>query len=182
VTVQCAVPLLGFCAYSGTGKTTLLQRLIPGLKEAGLRLALLKHAHHSFEIDQPGKDSYQLRKAGADQVLIASRQRVALIRECARPAGEPRLAELLPCLDTRELDLVLVEGFKHEPIPKIELYRPALGRPLIHATDSHVIAIAADAPFTLARELPLLDLNRPETVLHFLLDWLQGRRGLAATG
>jgi len=182
VTAGSAVPVLGVCAYSGTGKTTLLERLIPMLKARGLRLALLKHAHHSFEIDQPGKDSYQLRKAGADQVLVASRHRVALIKEYARPGREPRLAELLPCIDTRDLDLVLVEGFKHEPIPKIELYRASLGRPLIHASDPHVIAVAADAPFPLARDLPLLDLNRPEAIVPFIMGWLDGQRRLAETG
>ncbi len=116
-----------------------------------MRLALLKHAHHSFDIDHPGKDSYELRKAGADQVLVASRHRMALIKECRGPSREPRLSDLLPCVDTRDLDLVLVEGFKHEAIPKIELYRPSLGRPLIHATDSNVIAVASDEPFCLER-------------------------------
>jgi molybdopterin-guanine dinucleotide biosynthesis adapter protein len=181
LSLRCAVPLLGVCAYSGTGKTTLLGRLIPMLKAQGLRLALLKHAHHNFDIDHPGKDSYELRKAGADQVLIASRHRVALIKECSGASREPRLADLLPCVDTRDLDLILAEGFKHEAIPKIELYRPSLGRPLIHASDPHVIAVAADAPFPLARDLPLLDLNRPEEVLCFVLAWLPGQVGAAAT-
>jgi molybdopterin-guanine dinucleotide biosynthesis protein B len=182
VSVRCPVPLLGICAYSGTGKTTLLRRLIPLLKQEGLRLALLKHAHHSFDIDHPGKDSYELRKAGADQVLIASRHRMALIKECFASAREPRLSDLLPCVDTRDLDLILAEGFKHEPIPKIELYRPSLGRPLIHAADPDVIAVAADAPFPLARDLPVLDLNRPEEILGFVLAWLSDRSALAAAG
>ncbi len=182
MSIRCAVPLLGVCAYSGTGKTTLLGALIPLLKARGLRLALLKHAHHSFDIDHPGKDSYELRKAGADQVLIASRHRMAMIKECVGPCREPRLAELLPCVDTRDLDLVLVEGFKHEPIPKIELSRPALGHPLIHARDPHVIAVASDGPVELARELPVLDLNRPQDVLRFVLDWLSDQGRLAATG
>jgi molybdopterin-guanine dinucleotide biosynthesis protein MobB len=180
LTVPCDIPLLGFCAYSGTGKTTLLARLIPLLRARGLRLALIKHAHHSFDLDQPGKDSHTLRKAGADQVLIASRERVALIRECHGQTREPRLAELLPCIDTRELDLILVEGFKGEPIPKIELYRPALGRPRIHPDDPHVIAIASDVPFQPARALPLLDLNRPEDLLDFVIAWLGHQPGLAA--
>ena len=179
--IRCDVPLLGFCAYSGTGKTTLLGRLIPRLKAHGLRIALLKHAHHSFDIDHPGKDSYELRKAGADQVLIASSHRIAYIRECAGPSREPRLAELLPCVDTRVLDLILVEGFKHEPIPKIELYRPALGRPLIHAVDLNVVAVASDAPFSLARPLPLLDLNRVEEIERFVLDSLDKGQAWAAT-
>lgn len=179
---RCPIPLLGICAYSGTGKTTLLGRLIPLLKAEGLRLALLKHAHHSFDIDHPGKDSYELRKAGADQVLIASRHRTALIKECAGPSREPRLADLLPCVDTRDLDLILVEGFKHEAIPKIEIHRPSLGHPLIHAADPHVIAVASDSPLALARVLPLLDLNRPDEILGFVLAWLSAQVALAAAG
>ena len=182
MTIRCPVPLLGVCALSGTGKTTLLRKLIPLLKDEGLRLALVKHAHHSFDIDHPGKDSYELRKAGADQVLIASRRRTALIKESAGPPREPRLSDLLPCVDTRELDLLLIEGFKHEAIPKIELCRPSLGHPLIHATDPHVIAVASDVPFPLARDLPLLDLNRPEEILRFVLHWLAGQGALAAAG
>ncbi len=180
MTIRCDVPLIGFCAFSGTGKTTLLEKLIPLLKGQGLRLALLKHAHHSFEIDRPGKDSHTLRMAGADQVLIASRHRVAVIKEQADPTREPRLADILPCVDTRTLDLVLVEGFKHEAIPKIELYRPSLTKPMIHANDPHVIAVASDAPFPMARGLPLLDLNRPQDILDFLLDWLSQDRKVAA--
>ena len=170
MTICCDVPLIGICAFSGTGKTTLLERLIPLLKERGLRLALLKHAHHDFDIDYPGKDSYQLRKAGAEQVLVASRQRVALIRESHGPQREPRLAELLAYIDTSGLDLILVEGFKRESIPKIELYRPLLGHPLIHATDHHVVAVASDAPLVPARDLPLLDLNDPINVASFIVD------------
>jgi molybdopterin-guanine dinucleotide biosynthesis protein B len=182
LSLRCAVPLLGICAYSGTGKTTLLARLIPLLKDEGIRLAVLKHAHHSFEIDHPGKDSYELRKAGAAQVLIASRRRVALIREFPDADREPQLAELLHCLDTRALDLILVEGFKHEAIPKIELHRPALGHPPIHAADPHVIAVASDAPFPLARDLPVLDLNRPEDTLGFVLAWLRAQNRRAKAG
>jgi len=182
VTIRCDVPLIGFCGYSGTGKTTLLSKLIPLLKGRGLRLALLKHAHHSFDIDQPGKDSYTLRRAGADQVLIASSHRVAIIKERSEASREPRLADILPCVDTRALDLVLVEGFKREPIPKVELYRPSLGKPMIHADDPHVIAVASDVPFSLARDLPHLDLNRPEEILDFVLDWYEHERTAAATG
>lgn len=175
MSIQCPVPLLGVCAFSGTGKTTLLGRLIPLLKAEGLHLALLKHAHHSFDIDQPGKDSFELRKAGADQVLIASCHRMALIKEYRGPSREPRLSDLLPCVDTRDLDLMLVEGFTREAIPKIELHRPSLGHPLIHAADPNVIAVASDAPFPPARDLPLLDLNRPEQILRFVLAWLSAQ-------
>jgi len=172
MTIHCDVPLLGFCAFSGTGKTTLLTRLIPLLRAEGLRLGVIKHAHHDFDIDHPGKDSRRLRESGAEQMLIASRHRMAFIRECNGPEREPRLAELLHCVDTDALDLVLVEGFKREPIAKIELHRPSLGKPLIHAADRHVIAVASDAPVTLVRDLPLLDLNCPEAILDFVLSWM----------
>ena len=172
MTIHCEVPLLGFCAFSGTGKTTLLTRLIPLLRDEGLRLGVIKHAHHDFDIDHPGKDSRRLRESGAEQMLIASRHRMAFIRECRGPEREPRLAELLHCVDTDALDLVLVEGFKREPIPKIELYRPSLGKPLIHAADRHVIAVASDAPINPVRDLPLLDLNRPEEIRDFVTEWV----------
>lgn len=180
MSIRCPVPLIGICAYSGTGKTTLLTQLIPLLKSQGLRLALLKHAHHSFDIDRPGKDSYELRKAGADQVLIASRHRVAVIKECRDHCQEPTLAQVLPCVDMRDLDLILVEGFKREPIPKIELHRPALAHPLIHASDPHVIAVASDAPLSLARDLPLLDLNQPHAIMAFITAWLRSENHFAA--
>jgi molybdopterin-guanine dinucleotide biosynthesis adapter protein len=179
---RCPVPVLGICAFSGTGKTTLLRWVIPRLKTQGLRVAVLKHAHHCFDIDHPGKDSFELRRSGAEQVLIASSRRVALIKELSGVLREPRLADLLPFLDTRDLDLILVEGFKHDPIPKIELCRPALGHPLIHATDPHVIAVASDAPLLPPRQLPVLNLNHPEEILQFLLDWLATQSKLAATG
>ena len=182
MTVQCPVPLLGVCAHSGAGKTTFLARLIPLIKAEGIRLAVLKHAHHSFDTDLPGKDSYELRKAGADQVLIASRRRIALIREFPTSDREPRLGDLLPRLDTRDLDLILVEGFKHERIPKIEIYRPALGYSPIHASDPFVIAVASDAPVSLAGDLPVLSLNRPGDALGFVLAWLRDQHRRAAAG
>ncbi len=164
------IPLIGFCAPSGTGKTSLLRQLIPLLRSAGVRVAVVKHAHHGFEIDQPGKDSYLLRQAGAGQVVVASRERTALIKENPSPAQDPSLAEALGHLDPADADLVLVEGFKHEPFPKVELYRGALGAPLLHADDPEVIAVASDAPVSVSRPLPLLDLNRPETIRDFLLE------------
>ncbi len=176
MSTDCPIPLLGFCAYSGTGKTTLLTRLIPLLRGEGLRLAVIKHAHHSFDIDHPGKDSYALRMAGADQVLIASSRRLAVIKERADPTRDPQLAEVLPWVVGHELDLILVEGFKHAPIPKIEIYRPALGLPQIHPSDPHVVAVACDAPFPMARDLPLLDLDQPLQVLGFVLGWLKVSR------
>jgi molybdopterin-guanine dinucleotide biosynthesis protein MobB len=164
------VPVLGFAAYSGTGKTTLLVKLIPLLKEQGIRIALVKHAHHDFEIDIPGKDSYELRKAGAAQVLVASDRRRALVREMDKPA-EPLLEELLNELDLDEADLVLVEGFRHLAFPKIELHRPALQKDLIFSRDSSVIAVAADAEIDTGA-LPLLDLNQPEAIVQFINNWM----------
>jgi len=163
------VPVLGFTAYSGTGKTTLLVKLIPLLREAGIRVALIKHAHHDFDIDIPGKDSYELRKAGADQVLVASAKRRALIREMTAEA-EPQLEDLVNELDLEQVDLVLVEGFRHVAFPKIELHRPSLNRDLISAHDVSVIAVAADEMIDTG--LPLLDINQPENIVSFIMEWM----------
>ncbi len=168
-------PVLGFAAFSGSGKTTLLEQLIPRLRQAGLALAVVKHSHHDFEIDRPGKDSDRLRRAGAGQVLLASPWRTAWIRE-GDGKTEPRLEELLERLDHRELDLVLVEGFRHESIPKIEVHRPSRGTPLLCNTDAHVIALACDEPPSSAPDLPLLDLNDPDGVAGWIREWLAAGR------
>ena len=162
------VPVLGFAAFSGTGKTTLLLKLLPLLKARGLRVGMVKHAHHAFDIDKPGKDSYVLRKAGADQVLVGSARRWALITE-HKAKREPRLDELLRYLNQQSLDLVLVEGFKAEAFPKIELHRPSLGRPLLCLTDKSIIAVASDMPLSTKTGLPLLGLNRPEGIADFIV-------------
>lgn len=176
------VPLLGFAAFSGTGKTTLLLQLLPLLKEAGLRVAVVKHAHHSFDVDRPGKDSYRMRSNGADEVLVAGRCRMAWIRECADETREPRLGEALAILDPANLDLVLVEGFKTEAFPKIELHRPALGLPLLFPRDPHVVAVASDGELAAdPGDLPQLPLNEPRQVLSFVLDFI-GHRGTRAAG
>ncbi|RMG56177.1 MAG: molybdopterin-guanine dinucleotide biosynthesis protein B [Gammaproteobacteria bacterium] len=165
------LPLLGFAAWSGTGKTTLLERLIPLLRAEGLRIALVKHAHHRFDIDQPGKDSYRLRAAGAGQVLVCSAQRSALVVEHPEPR-DPVLAEQLRWLDPGRADLVLVEGFRHEAFPKIELHRPELGKPLLHPEDPHIIAVATPGARGIHCELPLLDLDAPHTLRDFIMQWL----------
>ncbi|MCP5306315.1 MAG: molybdopterin-guanine dinucleotide biosynthesis protein B [Chromatiaceae bacterium] len=173
-TIQFPVPLVGIAAFSGTGKTTLLLELVPLLKAAGLRIAVVKHAHHSFEMDQPGKDSYRLRAAGADEMLVAARCRVGWIRECKDRSDEPRLQEVLAMLDPSRLDLVLVEGFKAEPIPKIELHRAALGKPLLFPKDPNIVAIATDGQ-GLALDpgpLPLLALDDPAEVAAFVLKFI----------
>lgn len=169
------VPVLGFAAFSGSGKTTLLESLIPLLKAQGLRIALVKHSHHDFEMDQPGKDSYRLRKAGASQLILASQYRTAWIRE-GDGQTEPDLFDLLPRLDTDGLDLVLVEGFRHQPFPKIEIHRPELGKPLLSAKDQNILAIACDAAPTEPSVLPLLPLNQPEIVAEFVVKWLKNAR------
>jgi len=165
-------PLVGFVAFSGTGKTTLLKQLIPLLKARGLRLALIKHTHHTFDVDTPGKDSYELRQAGAEQVMVASRHRWALMVETPQQTDDPSLEGLVQHLNTDELDLVLVEGFKHAAIPKIELHRPALQRPLLFPDDANIIAIASDAPLSVKTHLPVLDLNNPATVADFILAFI----------
>ena len=163
-------PVLGFAAFSGTGKTTLLEKLIPQLVEQGIRIAMVKHAHHAFDIDTPGKDSHRLRKAGAQQMLIASSQRQALMIENPVPQ-EPRLDALITRLDLEAVDLILVEGFKHVPFPKIELHREALGKTLLHPDDPTIIAVACDHPADTGT-LPLLDINDTAAITTFIMDWL----------
>ena len=163
------VPVVGFAAWSGTGKTTLIARILPLLRERDLRVGVVKHAHHTFDIDYPGKDSYELRKAGASQMLVGSRQRWALICETPEAEDEPALAELMDRLLTDELDLILVEGFKPENMPKIELHRPSLGKPLLFPKDSSVIALCTDEPIERDVPLPTFDLNQPTQIADFLL-------------
>ena len=163
------VPVIGVAAYSGTGKTTLLRKVLPQLRAQGMRVAVVKHAHHSFDTDVPGKDSYELRKAGATQMLVASRHRWALVTETG-DAAEPQLEELLARLDQASLDLILVEGFKAEAFPKIELHRPSLGHPLLYPLDKSIVAIASDAPLARKPAITLLDLNRPEQITAFIAD------------
>ena len=156
--------IFGFAGYSGSGKTTLIEKLIPLFMARGVSVSLIKHAHHTFEIDQPGKDSFRHRKAGCTEVLVSSSRRWALMHEL-RGAAEPALPELIkhmaPC------DLLLVEGFKREPIPKLEVYRAEVGEPLIHPHDHNIVAIATDA--RLETKLPQFDLNTPADIAGFVL-------------
>lgn len=168
---QARVPVLGFAAFSGTGKTTLLAELLRIFRARGYRVGVVKHAHHAFDIDQPGKDSYELRRAGARQMLVGSRRRWALVTE-TEGEREPRLDELLRRLDQDALDFVLVEGFKGEAFAKIELHRPRLGHPLLHPHDPAIVALATDEPATAGTRLPVLDLNRPAEVAEFVLRYL----------
>jgi molybdopterin-guanine dinucleotide biosynthesis protein B len=163
------IPVLGFAAFSGTGKTTLLSQLIPILKSNGLRVGLIKHSHHDFEIDKPGKDSFRLRAAGASPVMLISKSRRAVITEIT-PEKEPRLDDQLKVLDQSELDLILVEGFRTEPFPKIELHRASLNKPLLYPDDPHIMAIASDCALETPPELVQLDINQPEMIAAFILN------------
>lgn len=168
--IEFPLPIFGFSAFSGTGKTRLLTQLLQILQQQGLRIGAVKHAHHRFEVDHQQSDSYQLRKAGVEQMLVASRNRMALVTELDETEREPRLAELLRALDPSSLDLVLVEGFKQERFPKIELHRPSLGKRLLYPNDPNIIAIATDGPLnTQPCHIPLLDLNQPDAIADFLL-------------
>ncbi len=156
--------IMGFAGYSGAGKTTLIEQVIQHLVQRGIRVSLIKHAHHEFDIDVPGKDSWRHRKAGAHEVMVASDQRWALMHE-HRGAPEPELAQLMmhlaPC------DLVLVEGFKRDPIPKLEIWRPEHGAPRLTPGDPNIIALVTDTLVDGA--LPCLDINDPESVARFII-------------
>lgn len=163
------IPVIGFAAYSGTGKTTLLTRILPILARRNLRVGLVKHAHHEFDIDQPGKDSYRLRKAGASQVLLGSSQRWALMVEHELKGDKP-LDFHIGRLDLDNLDLVLVEGFKTAAIPKIEVFRPGLGNPPLFGGDPHIVAIVTDASESLQTNLPVFGLDDAEAVADFIVN------------
>ena len=147
--------VIGLTGWSGSGKTTLLCRLLPILIGRGMRVSTLKHAHHDFDVDQPGKDSWTHRAAGATEVLVASALRWALMHEL-RGDREPGLADLLEAMSP--VDLVVVEGFKREPHPKIEVHRQATGKPPLHPNDPSIVAIASDMAFP-AAEVPVLGLD-----------------------
>jgi molybdopterin-guanine dinucleotide biosynthesis protein B len=161
--------MLGFAAFSGTGKTTLLTQTIPILKHYGLRIGLIKHSHHNFQIDQPGKDSFRLRAAGASPVMLVSTHRRAIITEITSEK-EPLLDDQLKLFDQSQLDLILVEGFKAEQFPKIELHRPSLNKPLLYPNDPNIIAIASDVTLEAPGYLTQLDINQPEMIAVFILN------------
>jgi len=158
----------GFAGWSGSGKTTLIEKLIPRFVARGLRVSLIKHAHHSFDVDTPGKDSYRHREAGASEILVTSSRRWVLMHEL-RGAHEPSFDEqvkrLSPC------DLLLVEGFKFAPIPKLEVWRKETGEALLHPNDPHIVALATDAK--VETRLPVLDLNDDAGVASFILGHLK---------
>ena len=160
--------VFGIAGWSGSGKTTLLEKLIPALIARGLKVSVIKHAHHGFDIDKPGKDSYRHRAAGAAEVMLASGSRWALMHECRdepEPALSTLLARLTPC------DLVLVEGFKQEPVPKLELHRPANGKPPLFAERDDIVAVASDE--AIAATIPVLPLNDIAAVADFIIGHCQ---------
>ena len=160
--------VFGFAGWSGSGKTTLIEKLIPRFTGTGLRVSLIKHAHHTFDVDQPGKDSYRHRHAGACEVLVTSSRRWVLMHEL-RGAIEPDFHDQLKRLSS--CDIVIVEGFKHAPIPKLEVWRRETGEPLIHPNDPHIVAVASDTKVD--TKLPLLDLNDDAAIASFIMAHLR---------
>lgn len=163
-----ATPVFGISGWSGSGKTTLIEALIPLFAARGLRVSLIKHTHHGFDIDRPGKDSFRFREAGASEVMLAGEKRWALMREL-RDEPQASLAELLSHLSP--CDLVLVEGFKSAELAKIEVHRPSVGKPFFHAEFPGVVAVASDVPQAL--DLPVLDLNDPPAIADWILRYLE---------
>jgi len=147
--------IFGFAGWSGSGKTTLIEQLIPRFVKRGLRVSMIKHAHHSFDVDHPGKDSYRHREAGCSEVMVVSEKRWVIMHELVKRVS--------PC------DLLLVEGHKHHPLPKLEVWRKANGKALLHPEDAHIVAIAADAP--LETKLPRFDLNDHRGIEDFILNY-----------
>ena len=168
--IETDIPILGFSAWSGTGKTTLLKQLIPALGERGLRVSVIKHAHHHFDLDVPGKDSFELRKAGAVQTVICTATRMALITEFDSPADEPDLEQIINRLDASRIDLILVEGYKTIEFPKIELHRAEIGKPCRYPEDSSVIALACDSAPPGEIGIPVLDINDVEAIARFIYE------------
>jgi molybdopterin-guanine dinucleotide biosynthesis adapter protein len=162
------VKVFGFAGWSGSGKTTLIEKLIPRFVNLGLRVSLVKHAHHTFDVDQPGKDSYRHRHAGAAEVLVTSSRRWVLMHElrgAPEPAFDEQVKRLSPC------DLVIVEGFKHAAIPKLEVWRRVTGEPLLHPNDKYIVAVASDTKVD--TRLPVLDLDDDAAIASFILAHLR---------
>jgi molybdopterin-guanine dinucleotide biosynthesis protein B len=160
--------IFGFAGWSGSGKTTLIEKLIPRFVARGLRVSLIKHAHHTFDVDQPGKDSYRHRQAGASEILVTSSRRWVLMHELRggrEPAFDEQIRHLSPC------DLLLVEGFKFAPIPKLEVWRAEPGESLLHPKDPHIVAVASDA--RVDTTLPLLNLNDHAAIETFIVKHLK---------
>lgn len=164
--IGCCMKCLGFVGWSGVGKTTLIEQMVREIVAKGLSVSLIKHTHHDFDLDREGKDSYRYRAAGATEVMLSGAQRWALMREHrdAPPDSLPELlARLTPC------NFVLVEGFKTADIPKIEVFRPSLGKPLLHPECASIVAIASDEP--VSADVPVLPLNESDRIAAFVLQF-----------
>ena len=160
--------IFGFAGWSGSGKTTLIEQVIPRFVHAGLKVSLIKHAHHRFDVDHPGKDSFRHRAAGCSEVLVTSRQRWALMHEAsaeAEPTLEEQIARMSPC------DLLLIEGYKYYPLPKLEIFRAANGKPPLYPEDEHIVALATDTPVQC--RLPQFGLEDYDAIAAFVLDTVE---------
>ena len=160
--------IFGFAGWSGSGKTTLIEQLIPRFVAHGLTVSLIKHAHHTFDVDHPGKDSYRHRQAGASEILVTSSRRWVLMHELRgshEPSFDEQVKRISPC------DLLLVEGFKFAPIPKLEVWRAETGEAQLHPNDPHIVAVASDT--RVETTLPLLDLNDVAGIARFILGHLK---------
>ena len=158
--------IFGFAGWSGSGKTTLIEQLIPRFVKRGLKVSMIKHAHHSFDVDQPGKDSYRHRQAGCSEVMVVSDRRWVTMHELRgepEPSLEDQIERISPC------DLLLVEGHKHHPLPKLEVWRSENGKPLLHREDGHIVAIASD--IALETKLPRFDLDDYDDIGDFILSY-----------
>lgn len=169
-----ALPILGFVGFSGSGKTTVLAKVINVLNSSGMRIAAIKHAHHHFDIDHPGKDSYVLRHAGAGQTLVASKHRWALMAETPDSLQEPQLSELVARLDQTRLDLILVEGFKHAHFPKLEVHRPSVNPQLLYPRDPDIIALLTDSKSQIQSpgSIPVLDLADTSQIVRLIMNFM----------
>ncbi|OGA34107.1 MAG: molybdopterin-guanine dinucleotide biosynthesis protein B [Betaproteobacteria bacterium RIFCSPLOWO2_12_FULL_64_23] len=163
--------IFGFAGWSGSGKTTLIEQVIPRFVRTGLKVSLIKHAHHRFDVDQPGKDSFRHRTAGCSEVLVTSGERWVLMHEmrgAPEATLEQQIARMSPC------DLLLIEGYKRYPLPKLEIYREANGKPLLHPEDEHIVALATDTPVPC--RLPQFGLEDYDAITAFVVDTLELKR------
>lgn len=170
------IPVLGIVGFSGSGKTTLLTKVISQLTVLSFRVGVVKHAHHKFDIDHPGKDSYKLRQAGAAQTLVASQQRWALMVETPGREHDPQLQDLLAHIDQSRLDLILVEGFKHASYPKLEVHRPSVNPTLLYPHDPDIIALLTDdTTLSLTNAITTIDMNNTAEIVKFIEHFIRNR-------
>jgi molybdopterin-guanine dinucleotide biosynthesis protein MobB len=170
-------PIIGFIGESGSGKTTLISALITILKGYGLRVTAIKHSHHRFDVDHPGKDSHTLRQSGANQVLVASKRRWALMVENEINQPEPMLDELLRYIAPKSADIIIVEGFKHEAFPKLLVHRQAAAAAPLPAWDTDILGVVTDVLHEVPQDKILLDINQPPQVAEYLIQHFRLKTG-----